>query len=245
MQARCPWCNKSYNINIGDIGKNTKCKSCNKAFTVKIYEEPKATSQEDEQFSRANIERENNPLLQESMVKQDGVTRGVAMHSVPERFHKYLNKEDEIVYASHPSVPSLLLRLILPVLCLVVSLCIAIFLYMSALLGCLFWVVVIACYYYSWKFTYYIVTEKTVFSSFGVFNRRITMIPCSHIQMISVNTGIIDSLLGLNTLELASASNGGGGNIFFAFPFKTPGTIVFRNIEDSPYVCKIINAFTQ
>ena len=76
------------------------------------------------------------------------------------------------------------------------------------------------------------VTETKTLVSQGVFNVGISIIPNKSIQMICVNTGIIDRLLGLNTLEISSAAQGGGLNIFASFSGKYKGAIQLKYIAD-------------
>jgi hypothetical protein len=49
--------------------------------------------------------------------------------------------------------------------------------------------------------------------------------------MICINTGIIDRLLNMNTLEISSAAQG-GTNIFYAFAGKSKGSIRLKYIAE-------------
>lgn len=154
--------------------------------------------------------------------------------TIPEKFRIYLGNDENILYASNPSLGALVLRLLLPSF-LTLSLVITSF--VSGLSLSLFVPIVLAIFsilfvYLSWKNRYYMITKTKTFASQGIFNVGISIVPNKSIQMICINTGIIDKLLGLNTLEVSSAAQGGGINIFAVFSGKNKGTIQFKSIRD-------------
>ncbi len=63
------------------------------------------------------------------------------------------------------------------------------------------------CVYLDWANRYYVITNHRLFVRWGVFNRRIQVAPIRNIQMMSINTGIIDRWLHLNTVHFHTAAN--------------------------------------
>ena len=154
--------------------------------------------------------------------------------TIPEKFRRCLANDENVLYASNPSLGALVLSLLLPSF-LTLSLVITIF--VSGLSLGLFVAIVLAILsilfvFLSWKNRYYMITKTKTLISQGIFNVGISIIPNKSIQMICINTGVIDGLLGLNTLEVSSAAQGGGINIFAAFSGKNKGAIQFKSIRD-------------
>ena len=85
--------------------------------------------------------------------------------------------------------------------------------------------------YYSWKNRYYIITADRTITSQGIFNVGITILFNRHIQLIAINTGIIDRFLGLNSIEISTAAQGGKGGVLAQFPGLLKGSCQFKSVN--------------
>ncbi len=83
----------------------------------------------------------------------------------------------------------------------------------------------------SWKNTYYVITRDKIVIRAGIFNRAIKIAWVKNIQEISINSGVIDRWLNLNTIHFATASSGIGGFLLGWLPGSTLGGIYFRHVE--------------
>lgn len=83
----------------------------------------------------------------------------------------------------------------------------------------------------SWKNTYYVITRDKIVIRAGIFNRAIKIAWVKNIQEISINSGVIDRWLNLNTIHFATASSGIGGLLLGWLPGSTLGGIHFRHVE--------------
>ena len=85
--------------------------------------------------------------------------------------------------------------------------------------------------YFKWKNTYYIITDSKTFVMSGVFNVFIKIIRNDLIQIISINTGIIDRWLKLNSVQISTAGQGGGSSGILAFvPGLTSGSVTLKQV---------------
>ena len=85
--------------------------------------------------------------------------------------------------------------------------------------------------YFSWKNRYYTITKERTIVSQGIFNVGITIIFNRHIQLIAINTGIIDGWIGLNTIEVSTAAQGGAGGIMARFPGLAKGSTRLKSVN--------------
>jgi membrane protein YdbS with pleckstrin-like domain len=85
--------------------------------------------------------------------------------------------------------------------------------------------------YYSWKNRYYIITPERTIVAQGIFNVAIKIIFNRHIQLVSINTGIIDRWIGLNTVEVSTAAQGGAGGIMASFPGLSRGAVQLKSVN--------------
>ena len=85
-----------------------------------------------------------------------------------------------------------------------------------------------------WKNRYYVITNRRTIVSQGIFNIAIKIILNHNIQLISINTGIIDRMLNLNSVEFSSAAQGGSGNIMSSFSGLSKGSVTMKwvKVED-------------
>lgn len=150
----------------------------------------------------------------------------------------------EIIFASHPSKTVKLLTMVLLLIAtfpiMVIMLVQMYFLLtgrssieMLAII-CIELIGVVLPFYIlnlSWKNTYYVITRDKIVIRAGIFNRAIKIAWVKNIQEISINSGVIDRWLNLNTIHFATASSGIGGLLLGWLPGSTLGGIHFRHVE--------------
>jgi membrane protein YdbS with pleckstrin-like domain/DNA-directed RNA polymerase subunit RPC12/RpoP len=76
--------------------------------------------------------------------------------------------------------------------------------------------------YIEWKNQFYVITSQRVITRCGWFNRKISLAPAINIQSVSINTGVIDRWLGLNTVHFLTAASSG---------FFSAGSMSFKNVD--------------
>lgn len=86
----------------------------------------------------------------------------------------------------------------------------------------------------AWKHTFYTITNMRLMARSGYFNRRIKIAPVGNIQEISINTGLIDRWLHLNTVHFATSAS--------SFLRITGGTgVTFKSVQSRV----VLRAFEQ
>lgn len=128
---------------------------------------------------------------------------------------KTLNPGEEVVFdtRTHPKA------LILPVLVLLLSLALAIFLDKAIdneIVGYVIWAValLVIVWLFVWPFlnwltAHYTITNRRLITRTGVLTRRGHDIPLSRISDVAYEKGIIDRMLGCGTLLISDASTHG------------------------------------
>lgn len=150
----------------------------------------------------------------------------------------------EILYASHPSntAKNLTRFMILVAMCplLVIMIFQLYFLLtgsfsISLLFGILIEMIALVIpfllLHLSWKNTFYVIARDKIVVRAGIFNRAIKIVWIKNIQEISINSGVVDRWLNLNTIHFSTASSGIGGLLFGWIPGSTLGGIFFRHVE--------------
>lgn len=169
------------------------------------------------------IEEEDSEFFTDRSVKAAGEIKDALLfqrHHLPEKLRELIHEDEEILWISRPSKSSLILSM------LIVGL-----LYAPFTLGLSFLFV-----YLSWKNTYYVITKGRTIAMQGIFNVAVKIIFNENIQLISINTGIIDRWLGLNTIELSTAAQGGAGSIFAFFPGMAKGSIILKHVPSNDII---------
>jgi membrane protein YdbS with pleckstrin-like domain len=195
---RCSECSFERTTSEDTIGKQAKCPACGTMNTIVDFDVSQRT-----------------PVS--SYVPPEGKVS---------RVKDLLHPGEQVLYDRKPSAISMLLTMVFPGIVAIGS-------FFTLMAGegviaipiLLVATIVIICIYYSWKCTEYVVTEKRSFLKKGVFNHRIIILMNRNIQTISINTGIVDRLLGLNTITVTSAASG--------VPFfgMNSGGIAYRHID--------------
>lgn len=162
--------------------------------------------------------------------------------TLPSRLTDLMDTNEATLYASRPSTIVLILRLLVISVwaLLVFAAIIGGFMYgdgtteilMSAL-GVFGAFIALCCVVYlKWKNTYYVITPKRSFMMVGILAVKVKIINNKNIQMISINTGLFDRWLGLNTIEFKTAARGGGINsIMGLFGGASSGDITFKSVN--------------
>ncbi|WP_437194567.1 PH domain-containing protein [Planctomicrobium sp. SH527] len=135
---------------------------------------------------------------------------------LPKELKELIGPREKLLYADRPSETVLYLRIalasiigILQNIGILLSSEIPIFVELILLLFTNAFLVALPayCVYLDWANRYYVITNHRLFVRWGVFNRRIQIAPIRNIQMMSINTGIIDRWLNLNTVHFHTAAN--------------------------------------
>jgi membrane protein YdbS with pleckstrin-like domain len=156
---------------------------------------------------------------------QDGNTAT----TLPERIRNILHPSETLLYASNPSRNALTALMVLNgIVWGLIGLC----LYLVGIVVTL--PIALFITYWTWKNRYYVITHHRTIVSHGIFNIATKIVPNHNIQLISINTGIIDRLLNLNSIELSTAAQGGAGGIMASFPGVARGGVVLKwvRVED-------------
>jgi|GEM_PF-4773911 len=176
----------------------------------------------------------------------------VSLVRIPDRLRRYIQNRETVLYASNPSSSARVLSMILvsaiPGVPLIFFLLGAILAgeFTTLILGLIAGLLLVSLFAYiahlHWKHQYYIITDSRTIVSQGIFNIAVRVVFNRNIQMIAVNTGLIDRWLDLNSVELSTASSGGGMRIFAAFPGLSPGNVQLRWVSDAPNVVGLISS---
>lgn len=139
----------------------------------------------------------------------------VPREGMPREIQELIPADEEIYFADHPAKVVLYIRIALSVFAwfllflsyrgiagFVTSSLVVRYVIPAGLL--LMWLYLL---YGSWVNTFYAITGKRVIYRGGWFNRRIRIIPVHNVQEVSVNTGLIDRWLNLNTVSFSSAAS--------------------------------------
>jgi membrane protein YdbS with pleckstrin-like domain len=160
------------------------------------------------------------------MRTQANLNPRVAMGEIPKRVRDVLWDDEVPIYAARPAQSALVLSMILSgILWGIIGLSIF---YVGILLTLPLGLVIT---YYSWKNRYYRLTSERTIVAQGIFNVAIQILFNRHIQMVSINTGIIDRWIGFNTIEVSTASHGGVGGILASFPGLARGGVQMKSVN--------------
>ncbi len=164
----------------------------------------------------------------------------VSLVDLPIRIRELIFDGDDILYASRPSQSALALDLIkcgilwgfavFPILLGAISSLGSAALLVFFIL-CVLLVIGLTITYFSWKNHYYVITTQRTIVSQGIFDVGISVVLNRHIQLVSINTGIVDRWLGLNRVELSTAAQGGGGGIMARFRASSKGSVQLIHVD--------------
>ncbi|SFH58705.1 PH domain-containing protein [Planctomicrobium piriforme] len=142
----------------------------------------------------------------------------VPKSGVPKELKELLASDEKVIYLERPSITVLYVRLAMTcgwglVVCLAIGLAGSESLLMRLILIVVSSLAFITlpgylCYL-DWANRIYAVTSSRLFLRWGVLDRRIRIAPVRNVQMISINTGVVDRWLNLNTVRFYTAANAG------------------------------------
>jgi membrane protein YdbS with pleckstrin-like domain len=187
------------------------------------------------------------PVAEESIGSAIGRSKGAAREAVealsfnqpelPGRLQELLYPREAVTYASRPSHAALLLQLLAGAIpWLIIS--IVVLGWVGIVLGVLFAIVLLPItlfvIYLKWKNTYYVITDSRTLVMVGIFSVRVHILQNHCVQFVSINTGIVDRWLGLNTVELMTAASHFSANAYFGG--GQPGTIKLKSVNASDII---------
>lgn len=153
-------------------------------------------------------------------------TENLNRDEIPTKIQELLHENEQILYASRPSQNARTISMIVNGI-------------IGGIIGLSFFVigivvtlpVALLIAHYSWKNKYYVITDSRTVVSEGIFNIAIKIINNKNIQIVSINTGIIDRWLNLNSIELSTAGQGGGvAGILSSFTGMSKGSVTLRQV---------------
>ena len=153
--------------------------------------------------------------------------------AIPIRLNELLNENENVLYSSRPSKSALIIKMILSgIMAFVFS---GGLIFELGIYGLLIFFFILAILltvtYYKWKNTYYVITNTRTLVSQGVFNIVIKVIKNKNVQIISINTGIIDRWLKLNSIQISTAGQGGGSAGILSFiPGLSTGSVTLQQV---------------
>lgn len=203
QEVFCPYCNWKGQVGAEKLGTSAQCPNCKRVF---ILTSITPTS------SKSGFVSNYNPQ--------------VRIDQIPQRIKDVLWEGETVLYASRPAHSALVLSMIVAG---IVGAIVGLGLAFVGIFVTLPLALIIT--YYSWKNRYYIITKERSIASQGIFNVGITIIFNRHIQLIAINTGIIDRWIGLNTVEVSTAAQGGAGGIMSQFPGLNKGACQFKSVN--------------
>lgn len=151
----------------------------------------------------------------ENSFGRDLVEELIPRTGMPREIQELIPEDEEIYFADHPATVVLFIRVAFSIVAWFLAYLsykgVADFVTSSLVIRyvipigiLLFWLYLL---FGSWVNTFYVITSKRVIFRGGWFNRRIKIIPVRNVQEISVNTGLIDRWLNLNTVLFSSAAS--------------------------------------
>ena len=215
VEVCCPDCGWTVSVDEAHLGKTGRCKSCNSTFKLELQSSSTGTGVESTGLDSLPTisEPEAEFVSSSSSFKspQSVATRRnrnqLSRSDLPPKIREILWDNEELIYASRPEKNALIIKMIIGGFLSLFSI------YLIPIVL----PIVLMVIYFSWKNQYYLVTAERTIISKGIFNVAIKAIFNRHIIMISVNTGTIDRWLGLNSIQLATAAQGGGGGVMANF----------------------------
>ena len=228
----CPVCSQGLEIEDYREGAALECPSCGHEFTT-----PKAWAPKEDILG--SLSSPSDKLLQEQGAGTGAGSSSEAAPVLPERLKNILHESEQVLYMSNPSKNSLILGMILTgvmwgligfFVCMMGIAAGAPAILLLPMTFALPLAISLAATYFSWKNRFYIITDSRTIVSEGVLNIATRIVMNKNIQFISINTGMIDRWLHLNSVELATAANG-GGNVINALIPQSAGSVTLKCVK--------------
>ncbi|MDC0273651.1 PH domain-containing protein [Planctomycetaceae bacterium] len=142
-------------------------------------------------------------------IRRDLVEELVPTIGMPREIKELIPQDERIYFADHPAKMVLYLRWGVLFFFWLIAQVLTVMNGINGISIAPLFVTAIIAYaiYASWVTTYYVITSKLVIYRGGWFNRKIKFASLPNIQEISVNTGLIDRWLNLNTVLFSTAAS--------------------------------------
>jgi membrane protein YdbS with pleckstrin-like domain len=252
-EINCPHCDQNLEADEAMLGKESVCPVCGHVFQI-----PEALGNEEEESespfavhaeatdalfrARTRSGRKGKASATPEPVARLAEPIGTAgrnTRSMPGSISILLGDEERVLYASNPSVAAMILSIVIGMLVAIVPafpLAVALTEGTDVRLGIAVIGMLVGATigYLNWSNLYYVITETRTIVRQGIFNVTMKIVFNHNIQLISINTGIIDRLLDLNSVELSTAAQGGAGGILGSVPGLARGGVYLKwvKIED-------------
>jgi len=145
--------------------------------------------------------------------------------TLPDKLLLLIQENEEILYTTRPSIIALIFKLVISAVIGIAMVLLVVMAGGISAIALLPLLIILGVYllaiYIGWKNTYYVITKGRTIAMQGVFNVSVKIIINENIQIISINTGLVDRWLGLNTIKFSTAAHGGG---------MSAGSITLRNV---------------
>jgi membrane protein YdbS with pleckstrin-like domain len=261
VDVSCPDCGWSTKVDDSHLGKSGRCKSCGKNFRLEA--DPVAANESAGKsgpafpsFSTHEPVGDSNVPSGRPTVKPTNVSpdrNQLSESELPMKIKELFFSNEKLEYASRPAKIILIVQLVVFGGPCAIGMLGALMAMIGNLLrgsasgfvGFLFCLLILVFFgglifmiYLRWKNQYYVITNERTFAAQGILNVAIKVIFNRHIQMISINTGIVDRWLGLNSVQLSTAAQGGGpAGVLSFFPGMVRGSVQLKYVKTAEVMC--------
>jgi membrane protein YdbS with pleckstrin-like domain/DNA-directed RNA polymerase subunit RPC12/RpoP len=224
IDFKCLNCGKKLSAKDEHAGRKTSCPKCKHQISVPSPYEEFNEFEEESEAEFGEIEH-NEEIPETFTVKSRSLPSELKEEiwqksGMPRDIEELISPSETVLFSGNPvktvlyfkMVGALLTGLIigLPIYFVGVVITVPLFIYMA---------------YIAWKNQFYVITSQRVITRSGWFNRKISLAPVINIQSVSINTGVIDRWLGLNTVHFLTAASSG---------FFSTGSMSFKNVDSGP-----------
>jgi membrane protein YdbS with pleckstrin-like domain len=154
---------------------------------------------------------------------------------IPREMREMFGADEELLYGSRPAQIVLMAQLAITAMLAAITSLPTIY-YQSVFTGVLMLVgyaFVAYCNYLGWKNTVFAITSRHVHARRGIFRRSIGIVPIKNVQMVSIDTGMIDRWLGLNKVVFMTGAT-------LPVPYiGLIGAVCFRHVDST----RVMKAF--
>jgi membrane protein YdbS with pleckstrin-like domain len=154
---------------------------------------------------------------------------------IPREMREMFGADEELLYGSRPAQIVLMAQLaITGILAAVTALPVIYFQDLfTGVLMLVGYAFVAYCNYLGWKNTVFAITSRHVHARRGIFRRSIGIVPIKNVQMVGINTGMIDRWLGLNKVVFMTGAT-------LPVPYiGLIGAVCFRHVDST----RVMKAF--
>jgi membrane protein YdbS with pleckstrin-like domain len=206
-------------------------------------------SQEEDEDFESGYEPPRPPVRRDSFRSRTGSLGRelketlVPGSAIPARLQRLIGDDEQVLYASNPSRAALTIRMTLsalgamlfnPFLIAVIQADSSLARMVLGILVVLFILLTLYLTYIAWRSQFFVITSRRIMMRTGWFNHVILMAPVQKIEMVTINSGIIDRWLGLNTICFETAAASGFGCL-------RTGVLIFASVHSE----EVMTAYSQ